>query len=91
MSEDILFFEIEEGGWDLSMMKMSYNLTKRTTKIEKFEKTLKVYNIKIFRTVCYKLTATSNIILSIFIYKPMRPVSNLRLPKEQKTSKNSEF
>ena len=37
-----------------------------------------------FKTIRYKLTASGNIIHSILNYKPVRPVSNLRLPKEQK-------
>ena len=36
--------ELQEIGWDLSMMKISYNLTKRTTKTEKFEKFQYVYH-----------------------------------------------
>ena len=44
----MLFFEIQEVGLDLSLMKISYNLTKSTTKIEKFEKYFKMF-IKILR------------------------------------------
>ena len=40
-----------------------------------------IINFKIIR---YKLAASGNINHSILNYKPMRPVSNLRLPKEQK-------
>ena len=36
ISADILFFEIQETGCDLFLMKISYNLTNRTTKTEKF-------------------------------------------------------
>ena len=36
----MVFFETQEIGCDLSLMKISYNLTKRTTKTEKFEKYL---------------------------------------------------
>ena len=36
-----------------------------------------------FKTIRYKLTASGNIIHSILNYKPMRPMSNLRLPKGQ--------
>ena len=71
-------------------MKISYNLTKRTTETEKFEKYFKRYIIN-FKTIRYKLTASGNIIHSILNYKIMRPVGNLRLPKEQKTGKNSKF
>ena len=67
-------------------MKISYKLTKRTTKTEKFEKKLKMYIIN-FKTIRYKLSASGNIIHSVFNYKFMRPVSNLRLPKEQKIEK----
>ena len=72
------------------MMKVSYELTKRTTKIEKFEKKLKMYIIN-FNTIRYELGALGNIIHSIFNYNYIGPVSNLRLPKEQKTGKNSKF
>ena len=37
-----------------------------------------------FKTIRYKLTASGYIIHSILNYKPMRPVSNLRPPKEEK-------
>ena len=37
-----------------------------------------------YKSIRYKLTASGNIIHSILNYKPIRPVSNLRLPKEQK-------
>ena len=37
-----VIFEIHENGWDLSLMKISYNLTKKTTKTENFEKLLRV-------------------------------------------------
>ena len=78
----MLFLEIEEIGWDLSLMKISYNLTKRTTKTEKLEKYFKMFIIN-FVTIRYKLTASGNINLSTLNYKHMRPVINLRLPKEQ--------
>ena len=41
-------------------MKISYNLTKRTTKTEKFERCFKLFG-KIFKVICYKLTASGNI------------------------------
>ena len=34
ISVDMLFFGTQEIGCDLSLMKISYNLTKRTTKTE---------------------------------------------------------
>ena len=51
----MLFFEIREVACDLSLKKISYRLTKRTTKTEKFEKGLKMYIIN-FKTKGYKLT-----------------------------------
>ena len=39
----VIFFKIQEIGRDLSMMKLSYKLTKRTTKTEKFER--KIENV----------------------------------------------
>ena len=46
-----------------------------------------------FKTIRYKLSASGDITHSIFNYKLMRPVSNLRLPKEQKKKqeKNCKF
>ena len=41
----LLFLEIQEIGWDLSLMKVSNNLTKRTTKTEQTEKYLKTFII----------------------------------------------
>ena len=70
------------------MMKVSYKLTKDETKLERFEKKLKTYIIN-FKTICYKLSALGNIIHSFFNYTFMRPVSNLRLPKEQKNRKKA--
>ena len=78
----MLFFEIQEIEWELPLMKISYNLTK-ITQTEKFGKCSKMYIIDL-KSIRYKLTALGNIIHSILIYKLMRPVSNLRLPKEQK-------
>ena len=79
----MLFLEIHEIRRGLSLMNRSYNLTKRTTKTEKFEKHFKIF-IRNFKTIRYKLNASGNIIHLVLNYKPMRPVSNLRLPKEQK-------
>ena len=45
-------------------MKISYNLTKRTTKNEKLEKNFNIFIIN-FKTSCYKLTASGNIIHSM--------------------------
>ena len=40
------FFELQGVGWDLSMMRISYKLTKRTTKTEKLKKI--VSNLRLF-------------------------------------------
>ena len=79
----MLFLEIQEIGWDLSLMKINYNLTKRTTKTEKLEKYFKMFIIN-FKTISYKLTASGDINHSILNLKRMRNVIKLRLPKEQK-------
>ena len=66
-------------------MRKSHKLTKRTTKFEKNDnsfKILSICNIINFNTIRYKLTASGNIIYSIFNYKLMRMVNTLRLPKE---------
>ena len=52
--------EKQETGWDLFLMKISYNLTKRTTKTERFEKCFKLFILD-FKTIHYKLTASGNI------------------------------
>ena len=51
----MFFFGIQEIGCELSLMKINYNLTKRTTKTEKFEKCLKMCIIN-FKTKDYRLT-----------------------------------
>ena len=81
ISVDMLIFEAQEVGCDLSLMKISYSLTTRTTKYQKFEKYLKMYIIK-FQTKGYELTASGNIIISILNYQLKKLVINLRLPKE---------
>ena len=45
--------------------------------------------IKNVKTIRHKISALGKIIHSIFYYQLMRPVSNLRLPKEQKTRTSS--
>ena len=91
---DLLIVEIQGNGWDLSMTRISYKLSIRTTKTKKFEKSLKMYNIINFKTPCYILTSWANIVHLIGNYKFMRPVSIWRLPKEwkkkqkQKTQRN---
>ena len=77
----MLIFGIHGIGWDLSMMLqavISYKLSKKTTKTEKFEKSLKLYNIN-FMTIRHKLTDSCNIINSILKYKVMKTVSILWL------------
>ena len=46
-----LNFRTHEIEWDLSRMRISYNLTK--TKIEKFKKSLKLYDIINVKTIRY--------------------------------------
>ena len=65
-SGNMFTFKIQETGWDLSMMRVKYKLIKRATKTEKKEKSSKIYNITNFKTIRYKLTASGNIIYSIF-------------------------
>ena len=81
-SDNMFSFKIQGIGLDLSMMSVKYKLMKRTTNAEKTEKSSKIYNIKNFKTIRYKVTASGNMIHSIFNYKLMRPVNNLRLPKD---------
>ena len=54
-------------------MKISYKLTRRTTKTEKFAEYLKMCIITNFETIGYKLTAIFNISYSFLNYKLMRP------------------
>ena len=78
----MIISEIQGIGWDLSITRISKKLTKATTKNEKVEKSLKMYNIIKFKTIQYKLKTSGNIIHIIVNYKFLRPVSILRLPKE---------
>ena len=57
----MLFIEIQKIGWDRSLMKISYNLAKRTTETEMFEKYFKTFSIN-FKSIRNKLTASGNII-----------------------------
>ena len=50
---------------------------KKTTKTEKIEKPLKMFNIINFRTICYKLASSGNFIHLFGNYKYLRPVSIL--------------
>ena len=59
-----IVFELREIGWNLSMMRINYKLTKRT-KTEKYKKSLRRNNILNFNTIRYKLSALSNIIHSV--------------------------
>ena len=47
----MLVFEIQEIACELSLMKISYNLTKRTTRTEKYKKyfTMYIINVKTIR------------------------------------------
>ena len=69
------------------MTRKSYKMTKWTTKTEKFEKSLNIYNIIIFKTIGYKLTVSGNNIHLIIYCKFMRTVRILRLPKNKKRQK----
>ena len=65
----MLIFKIQGIQWDLSLMRISYNLTKRTKKAEKIENSLKMFQMYIvinFKTIRYKLTASGKTIHSIF-------------------------
>ena len=76
------------------MTRITYKLTKRTTKTEKFEKSLNNYKTIIFKTISYKLTVSGKNNNLIVNYNFMRPVRILRLPKnlkkmqKQQTQKN---
>ena len=63
ISNSMLSVQLQEIGWDLSLMKISYNLTKRTTKTEKFENS-NMFIIN-FKTIRDKLTVSGNIIQSM--------------------------
>ena len=65
--------------WNLSMMRISYKLTKGT-KTEKYKKFLKINNIINFNNFCYKLTALSNSILRLH--------ERLKKPKTANSEKN---
>ena len=78
----MLIFKIKGIGWELSMMRINYKLTKRTTKTQKFQNFRKKFNIINFITIRYKTTASSNTIHSMLTYKLMRSVSILRLHKD---------
>ena len=82
MSMDVQIFRIQNFELDLSMMRKSYKLPKKTTKIEKFKKSLKMYIIINFETIRYKMTASASINPWILIYKLLRSVSFLCLPKD---------
>ena len=64
---------------------------KRTTKTEKLEKFLEMYNIINVMIIRYKLTAAGNIIYSAFGYKLMRPVRILRLQRRKNRQKRLKF
>ena len=64
---------------------------KRTTKTEKLEKFLEMYNIVNVMIIRYKLTAAGSIIYSAFGYKLMRPVRILRLQRRKNRQKRLKF
>ena len=66
------------------MTRIMLQVDERTTKIEKFENSLKMYGIISFKNICCKLTALVKIIHLTVNYKFLRPVSILRLPEENK-------
>ena len=66
------------------MMRISYKLTKKTTNTEKYKKILEMYNVINFETIRYKKTTSGNLNPWLLIYKFLRHVSFLRLPKVKK-------
>ena len=76
----MLIFELDGFEWDLSVMRTNYKLTKGT-KTELFENILKMNNIKNFKTIRSKLTASKNIINSNLNSKLKSPLSFLRAQK----------
>ena len=62
----MLIFKIKGIGWDLSMMRVKYKLTKRTTNTKKIEKSSKIYSITTFKTIRYKLTASGKFLFIQF-------------------------
>ena len=88
ISVDIITFEIQTFGWDLSLTRIGYKLTKRTTKIENFEKKyLKMYSNINLKTIRNRVIASSNNLHLIVTYKFMTRVSILRAPKKRQISK----
>ena len=88
----MLVFKLHGIVWELSMVRTSYKLTKRTTQAEKIEKSwkiLKVYYIRNFEIALYKLTALGNIIHPNIIYKLMRLISILGQVKNKKRSETA--
>ena len=70
---------------DMLMLRISYKLTKKTTKTEniaKSTKILKMINILNFKATHYKLTVSGNIFNFIVNYKFVRPLSVFRQPNE---------
>ena len=83
----MFFFEIQEIGRNLSIKKIKLQVDEKNNKNWKIWKKIQMYIIN-FLTIHYKLKVLGNIIHSIFNYKLKPPVSNLRLPKEQKTRRH---
>ena len=66
-------------------------LTKRTTKTKKFEKSIKMCNIKKYKTIRFKLTATDNIIHFNPQLQSYENVSVIFGYVKNKKGKNSKF
>ena len=90
ISVNMLIFKIQGIVLELTMMRISYKLTKRTTNWKKREilKILKKFCILHLKTIRYKPTASGKIIHSIVIYKLLRQVSILWLPDIKRMIKN---
>ena len=71
-------------------MKVSYKLVKRTTKTEKYEKSLILY-IPHSRTILYEVKGLGNIKHAVRIHRLIKSVSSLRLPKEQKKRRKQQI
>ena len=63
-STEKIVFELQEIGWNLSIMSINYKTTK-TAKIEKYKKSLRTNNIVNLKTIRHRLSALSKIIHSI--------------------------
>ena len=62
-------FRIQGIWYDLSMIRISFKLTKTVLKTEKIVNSLKMYDLINFKPIRYRLTTLSNTIYSIIKYK----------------------